>query len=388
MRRRATAGERTIFTGFTRADNRLIKARDCGERIRAAEGQHARMGRIAILGAGSVGCFVGGAWQAAGLDVSFIGRESIAGAVAGHGITLTDHSGWRVRLAPGEVDFTTRAAPALAKADIIALCVKSIGTAAAAKEIGRHAKKGATVISFQNGVSNVETLRGLLKRRFEIVQGMVPFNIAYLGQGRWHKGVSGDLVAGDTQATRALAERVGDRPGRLRLAGDMAGIAWGKLLINLNNAVNALSGRTLLEQLKERDYRRVVAASMVETLEILDAAGIEPVKIGAVPPRLLPHAIAAPDIIFNNLFLRVQKIDARARSSMYDDLAARRPTEIDYLNGEVVRLAEKLGRKAPVNSAIVALIKVAEAGVEHVWSPKELRRHVLEGHRAAPVFGY
>src|SRR5688572_20963038 len=208
------------------------------------------MSRIAIFGAGSIGCFVGGAWQAAGLPVSFIGREAIGAAIAEHGLTLTDNQGWRVRLAPEEVDFGTKPA-ALAKADAIALCVKSNGTEAAAKEIKRHAKKGAAVISFQNGISNVETLRGLLGKRFELIQGMVPFNVAYLGQGRWHKGVSGDLVAADAPASRDLAARIGDRPGRLRLAADMKAVAWGKLLINLNNAVNALSGRTLLEQLKQ-----------------------------------------------------------------------------------------------------------------------------------------
>ena len=345
------------------------------------------MTRIAILGTGSIGCFVGGAWQAAGVDVSFIGRERIGAEIAEHGLTLTDQDGWRVRFEPGQVDYSTKPA-ALAKADIIALCVKSIGTAEAAKQIARHAKKGALVISFQNGVSNVETLRAVLKDRFEAVHGMVPFNVAALGHGRWHKGVAGNLYAQDMPATRALAAQIGDRPGRLKLAEDMVGIAWGKLLINLNNAVNALSGRTLLEQLKERDYRRVVAASMIEALEILAAAGIEPAKIGPVPPKLLPHAIASPDAIFNNVFLRVQRIDAKARSSMYDDLAARRPTEIDYLNGEVVKLAQSLGLEAPVNSTIVTMIKGAEAGVEHVWTPEELRFHVLQGRKTAPFFGY
>ncbi|HEX8261371.1 MAG TPA: ketopantoate reductase C-terminal domain-containing protein, partial [Allosphingosinicella sp.] len=107
-----------------------------------------------------------------------------------------------------------------------------------------------------------------------------------------------------------------------------------------------------------------------------------------MPPRLLPHVIGSPDFIFNNLFLRVQKIDARARSSMADDLKAGRPTEIDHLNGEVVRLAKRLGRNAPVNEAIVSLVRQAEAGVEHLWTPARLRAHVLEGHRAAPIFGY
>jgi 2-dehydropantoate 2-reductase len=187
---------------------------------------------------------------------------------------------------------------------------------------------------------------------------------------------------------RALAERIGDGPARLRLSTEMPAIAWGKLLINLNNAVNALSGRTLLEQLRARDYRRVVAASILEALGLLEAAGIEPAKIGPVPPRLLPHVIASPDLIFNNLFLKIQKIDVHARSSMADDLRAGRPTEIDYLNGEVVRLAMRLGRKAPVNETIVALIRQAELGVEFLWEPAQLRAVVLEGHRAAPIFGY
>jgi 2-dehydropantoate 2-reductase len=344
--------------------------------------------KVAILGAGSVGCFIGGAWAAAGVPVTLIGRERIGSAIAQHGLTLTDQSGWRTRLAPKEVDFATKPA-ALGKADVIALCVKSDGTEQAAKEIARHGKKGALVISFQNGVSNTEVLEGMLvKRAFTVAQGMVPFNIAYLGHGRFHKGVAGELVVADLPAARALAERIGKGPAQLRLEKEMAPLAWGKLLINLNNAVNALSGRTLLDQLKERDYRRIVAASIVEALDVLAAAGIEPAQIGPVPPKLLPHAIAAPNLIFNNVFLKVQKIDAHARSSMADDLKAGRRTEIDWLNGEVVKLGQKLGRKTPVNAAIVSLIKQAEAGVEHLWSPGELRAHLLQGHKVAPLFGY
>ena len=92
--------------------------------------------------------------------------------------------------------------------------------------------------------------------------------------------------------------------------------------------------------------------------------------------------------MFRNTILKVQKIDANARSSMADDFAAGRPTEIDYLNGEVVRLAAALGRRAPVNETIVALVKQAEAGVERTWSAKELRGYVLERHAAVAGFGY
>lgn len=214
--------------------------------------------------------------------------------------------------------------------------------------------------------------------RFQVVRGMVPFNVAYLGEGRFHKGVAGELWAEDRPEMRALAARVGQGPAGLRLSDDMLGVAWGKLLINLNNAVNALSGRTLIEQLSQRDYRRVVAASMREGLKLLKRAGIRPAKVGPVAPQLLPQVIGSPDWLFNNLFLKLQKIDAKARSSMTDDIAAGRKTEVDFINGELVRLADRLGAPAPINCRIVELIHTAEAGGPP-WSPAALRREVLGG---------
>lgn len=342
------------------------------------------MPHIVVHGAGSVGCWIGGAWIAAGLSVSLIGRDRIGREIAENGLTLTDGERRRIELRPGEVDLSANA-KTLRRADVIALCVKSTGTAAAAKEIAKHARKGTTIISFQNGVSNADTLKGALPG-FTVLRGMVPFNVAHMGNGRWHKGVAGTLWAQDHAVTRDLNERIGERVGAMRLSDDMVGVAWGKLLINLNNAVNALSGKPLLEQLSERDYRRVFAASQIEALEILKAAGIEPAQLGPFPPKLLPHVIAAPDFIFRRTVLKMQRIDADARSSMADDFAAGRPTEIDHLNGEVVRLARTLGRTAPVNERIVGLVRQAEAGVERAWDAKALRSHVLEKHKGA--FGY
>ncbi len=342
--------------------------------------------RIVVFGAGAVGCFIGGAWLAAGCKVAFIGRERARREIADNGLGLSDQDGWRTHLAPDLVDFATKPA-ALKKADIILLTVKSTGTEAAAKEIARHARPGTPVISFQNGISNAETLQRLLPK-FEVVQGMVPYNVVRTGPGRWHRATWGDLTAAETETTRALAARIGDRPGKLLLARDMLAVAWGKLLLNLNNAINALSGLTILEELNQRDYRRVLAAAMIETLELLQLAGIEPVATGPIPPKLLPHAIGAPDFVFRNFLLRVQKIDPKARSSMSDDLAADRETEVDYLNGEVVTLARSLGREAPVNGHIVDLVKQAEMGINRTWSAAELRAHVLEGHRGVEIFGY
>ena len=331
--------------------------------------------KVAILGAGSVGCFIGGAWAANGVDVIFVGRPKLSGDVDKYGLTLTDYSGWEARLAPGDVDY--RCGPeGLAVAEVIAVTVKSGDTAEAASQIATHATSGATVISFQNGVTNLDVLEQGLAGRFEITRGLVPYNVAYLGNGRFHKGVAGELYAERREAVLSLAEAVGNGPASIAFSDDMLGLAWGKLLINLNNAVNALSGRTLQDELKRRDYRRVFAASMREGLDLLKRAKIRPATVGPISPHALPRIIDSPDWLFNRFFLSRWKIDARARSSMADDLAAGRKTEIDYINGELVRLAERLQRAAPVNRAIVELVRKAEQGADPL-SPKALRKAAL-----------
>ena len=332
---------------------------------------------VAVLGAGSVGCFIGGAWAAAKVPVTFIGRKKLANDIDEHGLTLSDFNGWGARLSPGEVDY--RCGPeALAGAQIIALTVKSGDTATAAEAISNHATPGAMVISFQNGVSNIDMLEHGLRGRFEVARAVVPFNVAYLGQGRFHKGVAGDLFVERRDQLLGLADVIASGPAALKFSDDMLGLAWGKLLINLNNAVNALSGLTLRAELRHRDYRRVFAASMREGLDLLKRAKIEPATVGPISPSLLPRIIDTPDWLFKTLFMKRWKIDAKARSSMADDLAAARKTEIDYLNGELVRLADRLQRSAPVNRAIVELVHKAEAGAAPI-SPTALRKIVLGG---------
>ena len=331
--------------------------------------------RIAILGAGSIGCFIGGCWQAAGLPVVYLGRPKLLHDIESNGLTLSDYSGWQLRLESGEVDY--RCGPeALRDADVICVAVKSADTAGAAAEIAEHGREGASVISFQNGISNVEVLEQGLGGRFEVARGSVGFNVAYLGDGRFHKGVAGHLWSERRDAAQAIAEQVPTGPGALKLSDDMLGLAWGKLLINMNNAVNALSGRTLREELRRRDYRRVFAASVKEGLQLLRLAKIEPGSFSPLSIHLLPAILATPDWLFNNSFLAMWKIDPKARSSMSDDLAAGRKTEVDYLNGELIRLAERLGMEAPVNKKIVELVHEAEAGAPRL-APAMLRRVVL-----------
>ncbi|HEV8408688.1 MAG TPA: ketopantoate reductase C-terminal domain-containing protein, partial [Sphingomicrobium sp.] len=211
-----------------------------------------------------------------------------------------------------------------------------------------------------------------------VARGMVRYNVVYLGDGRFHKAVAGDLWTERREMAQELSERIGSGPAALKLSDDMLGLAWGKLLINLNNAVNALSGRTLLGELQKRDNRRVFAAAVREGIQVLSRAEIEPAKVGPVSFQLFVRILESPDWLFNNFFFRVWKIDRSARSSMSDDLAIGRKTEVDYLNGELVRLAEKLRMAAPVNRAIVDLVHLAEGGAPPL-APKALRKAALGG---------
>ncbi|MEX0953876.1 MAG: 2-dehydropantoate 2-reductase [Rhizobiaceae bacterium] len=330
--------------------------------------------RIAVLGAGSIGCFVGGMWKHSGIDVTLIGRPAVRDAIAENGLRLTGHDGLDVVIPAGGIAVET-SPEAMSDAELVVLAVKSTATSEAAAEIAAHAPENAAVLSLQNGISNIGMLKEALPGR-TVLRGMVGFNVAWLGDGHLHRGTSGLLAAERHALTEPLATALAGTPAELTLVDDPLALAWGKLLLNLNNAINALAGKTLLAELAERPYRRVLAASMREALEVLGAAGIEPAKVGPLPPRLIPRFVAAPDFIFNTIGLKLQKIDAHARSSMADDFAAGRPTEIDFLNGEIVRLAEKTGRQAPVNAAIVKLVNEAEAGGKRDWSGEELLKAV------------
>lgn len=330
--------------------------------------------RIAVLGAGLIGVYVGGRLAAAGADVTMIGRPRVLADLRENGLRLTDLHGADLHVPPERLALTEDAA-ALHGADLVLLTVKSPATEEAAAQIARHARDGTVVLSLQNGVSNADRLRRTLPS-MRIVAGMVPFNVAQPGPGHYHQGTGGDLHADDGTAIAPYAPLFATAGLPLALSRDMAGVMWGKLVINLNNAINALSGLTLLQQLSQRDYRRCVALSQKEALSLLRHAGVRPAKVLALPTWLVPHVMALPDKLYRRIMARSgTRVDKHARSSMADDLAHGRRTEVDYLNGEVVALADRLGRKAPVNARIVELVRRAEMGGEP-WKAEDLYREL------------
>jgi 2-dehydropantoate 2-reductase len=308
--------------------------------------------------------------------VTLIGRQRMADELAEHGLHLTDYLG--ADLSVRDVPFETAPA-AVADADLVLVTVKSAATPTAAGELAEVLKPGAVVVSFQNGIRNGDVLRERLPDQV-VLSGMVPFNVLNRGNGAFHQGTSGGLDIQEHAALTPYVEAFAKAGLPLTQHADILPVQWAKLLLNLNNPINALADVPLKEELSQRSFRRCLAAAQAETLDLLIAAGIKPAQLMAIPPHRFPALLRLPDFIYKRLASRTLAIDPLARTSMWEDLQAGRRTEIDYINGEVVRLAETLGRTAPINSRLVALIRLAEQGPQNAWSGPELLNELTSAH--------
>ena len=227
------------------------------------------------------------------------------------------------------------------------------------------------MVSFQNGLHNATHLRGSLPA-WTVLAGMVQFNVVNRGEGQFHHGSEGALEVERHARLASLPPGFARAGLPLALHDRMEPVQWAKLVLNLNNAINALSNLPLKEQLSQRAFRRCLALAQDEALALLAEAGITPTALTPLPPRWLPWVLRLPDALFNRVAGRMLAIDPHARSSMWEDLQAGRRTEVDYLNGEVVRLADRLGRNAVVNARLVTLVHEAESGERREWTGTDL----------------
>jgi 2-dehydropantoate 2-reductase len=312
---------------------------------------------IGVAGAGSIGCFVGGMIAAAGRRVALLARPRVIEEIDRNGLRLTSFEGFDRTIAANELKLSDD--PAIfADAGAVLVTVKSADTAEIADMIAEHAPADAVIVSLQNGVGNVAVLREKLPGR-RVLAGMVPFNVIAMGEGRFHRATSGDIVI--EQDAAGTAGRLSVPGLNMRASANIAGVQWGKLIVNLNNALNALSDLPLRQQLAQRGWRRLMADQMMEGLAAIKAEGIRPVSATPIPATWMPHLLRLPDAMFEIMLGRTMKIDPSARSSMWEDLQRRRRTEIDYLQGVITGIADRHGLPAPLSHRIVALIKNAEA---------------------------
>lgn len=330
---------------------------------------------IAVFGAGSIGCYLGGRLAAAGARVILIGRPYQAEVLDTHGLTLTDPAGYRAFLPPEALMFSSDPGAA-AGADLVLITVKSGATDSAARALEFFLKKTAVVISFQNGLRNAPLLAQRLPAQ-TVLGGMVGFNVMQPAPGHFHQGSDGDLRVEHSPLLTPFLPAFDAAGLPLETVAAIAPVLWAKLLFNLNNAINGLSGLPLRRELEQLPYRRVLAAAQREALGLLRQRGQPLARLTPLPAAWVPAVLELPDGLFRLLARGLLAIDPRARSSLLDDLDAGRRTEVDHLQGEVLRLARELGTQAPVNARLLELVHAAERGGPRDWSGPDLLNAVL-----------
>lgn len=292
--------------------------------------------KVAVMGAGAVGCYYGGMLARAGNEVVLIGRPAHVQAVRRDGLLL-DTQSFReyVRLAA-----STEAA-AVAGAELVLCCVKSTDTAQAAAEMAPHLAADAIVLSLQNGVDNAERLQALLGRAVWPAVVYVATEMAGPGHVRHHG--RGELVVAPSAASAALVKVFGEAGVAVEVSDDVLGTLWEKLVLNC--AYNALSAITQLP------YGRLVRGEGVWTV------------MRDVVDECLAVARADGVAVSEDVWRAIRRIAETMPgqfSSTAQDLARGKRSEIDHLNGYVVRRGEALGVATPVNRALHALVRVLE----------------------------
>ena len=304
--------------------------------------------RVAVLGAGAVGCFFGGMLARAGHRVTLIGRPVHVDAFRRtglhfEGLRFDEHVA---------VDASTEAG-AVRGARLVLFCVKSTDTEPAAAQIAPFLAADAIVVNLQNGVDNTERIRGILQTArvpCPVIPAVVYVATEMAGPGHLRHHGRGDLVVGSlnrnfpdelTAKIKAWFEAAGVP---VVISDNVAGELWAKLVVNC--AYNALSAITQVpygKLIEGAGIRETMRAVVEETLAVAKASGVA----------------MAPDML-----ARVYKI-AEAMptqfSSTAQDLARGKPTEIDHLNGYVVREGKALGIPTPANQVLHALVKLLES---------------------------
>jgi 2-dehydropantoate 2-reductase len=301
---------------------------------------------IAVMGAGAVGCYFGAMLARAGAQVRLIGRPALVDAVARDGLRFEGVD------FKGRIPLSATTDPAgVAGAGLVLFCVKSPGTQEAARAIAPHLAPGAVVLSLQNGVDNVERLRAEITN--VVVPAVVyvaaeipaPGVIRHNGRGDLVIGELGPRQIGDALIAK-LAAYLAGASIPTRISDNVEGELWWKLILNCAyNAVSALGRSRYGPMMAMPQVREVMSDAVREIIALAKAKGVR---------------VAMPDPV--EAVLRFADAMPQAISSTAQDLERGRPTEIDYLNGYVVRECVARGLPAPVNRTLYALVKLLEQG--------------------------
>lgn len=309
--------------------------------------------RVLIVGAGAVGQGLGGFLAAGGHDVTLLLRPRFREAIAREGLALDGVLGER-RIAPGQVHLAGEEGELDAEYDFVLVCVKSYDTPTAGPIAARAAGETGVVVSAQNGYGNVETLSESIDGdRVLCARVITGFEIPR--PGRVHVSVHADAVhvgsfrRGDHPAAAVLAGALAAAGVPCEAVADIQADLWGKILYNCAlNPLGAILGVQYGALGEREDTRAVMDTIIDEVFAVVRAGGF------ACP---WPDAQA-----FRRVFYRRQlPATYDHHPSMLQDLRAGKPTEIDALNGAVVRLGRRLGVPTPVNHALAAMVRFRES---------------------------
>jgi 2-dehydropantoate 2-reductase len=309
-----------------------------------------RWPRIAVVGAGAVGAYFGALFARAGAPVVMIGRRPFVEAVERDGLSIEGLSEpLRVRL-PVSTELS-----ACRDAELVLFCVKTVDTVSTAQALAPHLTPDTLVLSLQNGVENALQIRTSGHANTLAAAVYVALDTPTPGQVR-HFG-RGDLVVGPDAAPAREVAMVCSRAGiPCRISDNIEGELWSKLLMNC--ALNALSA------LAQTHYARLLACPPIDSLiETVVAELLAVARAGKVQlPGLEDDAAAMAAV------RRLVTQMPEQRSSMAQDLARGRRTEIDALNGFIQRRGSELHVPTPANQALFALIRLAESAQPQVLS--------------------
>src|SRR5436309_12688451 len=298
--------------------------------------------RIAVVGAGAVGGYFGGMFASTGAPTVFIGRQHFADAVSSKGL-IVDRSEGQKRI---NVNATVEMS-AVRDCSLILFCVKANDTSATAAQMAPFVRPDATVVCLQNGVDNADQVRAAAN--VVAVPAAVYVAVSVPEPGRVKHLARGDLTIGPPSKTTEEVANLFVRAGiSCRICDNIQGELWLKLLCNCAlNAISALGHARYGEIAKSDNAKQLMEQIVDEVLAVARAARV-----------VLPGVDDGPSGMAAAMEIATQMADAF--SSTAQDLNRDRPTEIDALNGYIVRRGAELGVPVPVNHALFTLVKLAE----------------------------
>ena len=294
--------------------------------------------KIAIVGAGAVGCYFGALLVEGGHDVTFVGRKPHVEAIRAHGLLLDMKSQQRHVRANAITDISQLESP-----ELVLLCVKSADTESAGRALASRLNNDAVVLSLQNGVDNPQRLRTVIGNL--VIPTVVYVGAEMAGPGHVKHHGRGELVIGPSPRSEALAQTLEAAGIPTTVSADIEKMQWMKLVTNCAyNALSAVANIAYGPMAEVEGANELVARVIEECVAVARGCGV------TLPADMAEQAAKIPAAMPSQF------------SSTAQDLARGKPTEIDYLNGYVVRRGAELGVPTPSNFALQTMVKLAERG--------------------------